>query len=264
MVSRRTSFRSRNDPHSHRRARVAAVVLACAADGAFGTALGHCGGAGGTSAATGASGATTTASDAAVADDSAAPTHATAPARDASADAYAASEAAADAAQDAVACDPTKDPKDEPCVVADAFGVFVATSGRSGATGTSADPLGTIADGVSTAVRTGKSRVYVCAGTYAGQVVIDAQHDGISLYGGLDCTHGWTWTGDKALVQAAPPAYALRIDATALPVRVEDMAFAVADASGQDATGAGRSSVAAFVSDESSGVALRRVELRAG
>ncbi len=136
-----------------------------------------------------------------------------------------------------------------------------ATTGQVGATGDKAHPLTTIADGIAKAVQIAKSRVYVCKGTYSEQVVLDAQHDGISLYGGFECTSGWSWVGgmSSAQVQGPTPLYALRIDATTKAILVEDLLFSVPSASGQDANGTGNSSIAAFVSNESAGVRISDV-----
>jgi hypothetical protein len=164
---------------------------------------------------------------------------------------------------DAIVCDPTKSPHDDPCVIDDAYGVFVSASGRDGATGTMANPLRTLGQGIAAAAQR-SGRVYVCQGTYTEQVVLDGQHDGVSLYGGLDCAAGWRWTGNPTQAQASGARFALRVDATTKPVVVEDMAFSVGDGTGQDDAGAGQSSIAAFVSHESAGLTLRRVVLNAG
>ncbi|HXN30566.1 MAG TPA: hypothetical protein VN894_01845, partial [Polyangiaceae bacterium] len=162
-------------------------------------------------------------------------------------------------------CDPTHAPKDDASVVADTYGVFVSTSGLDTAAGSMSDPLKTITEGIAKATQLGKSRVYVCRGNYAEQVVLDAAHDGMGLYGGLDCASGWTWTGDKAQVLGPSALYALRVDTTTKAVVIEDMGFSVPDASGQDTAGNGNSSVAAFVSNTAGdGVSFVRVALRAG
>ncbi len=164
----------------------------------------------------------------------------------------------------APACDPTAEPKDAPCTVDDAYGVFVATSGDDTASGTKARPLKTITAGIALAVQAHKPRVYVCQGDYVEQVSLDAQHDGVGLYGGLDCINGWTWSSASAVQVTAPtPLYALRIESTTQPVVVEDMRFTAPAASGHDASGAGGSSIAAFV-HAASPVGLRRVTLASG
>jgi hypothetical protein len=164
-------------------------------------------------------------------------------------------------------CNPAKDPKDAPCLVDGVFGVFVSgTTGHDSAIGSKADPLKTIGEGIAKAAQVGKSRVYVCNGTYAEQVSLDVQHDGIGLYGGFDCASGWAWNGDAGQAQVVGPAalYALRVNATTKAIAIEDMTFTVPDATGYDSTGAGNSSIAAFLSNEPAGVNFQRVTLRAG
>ncbi|HEX4633762.1 MAG TPA: hypothetical protein VH163_08020, partial [Gemmatimonadales bacterium] len=166
-----------------------------------------------------------------------------------------------------VSCDPSQDPKDAPCLVDGVYGVFVSSAtGHDTGIGTKADPLKTITEGIAKAAQTGKSRVYVCNGSYGEQVSLDAQHDGLALYGGFDCGRAWAWSGDAGATQVTGPTaqYALRVDRTTKLVTIEDVSFAVPDATGQDGTGAGNSSIAAFVSNEAEGVSFRRVGLRAG
>jgi hypothetical protein len=168
----------------------------------------------------------------------------------------------ADVLPDAFVCNASKDPKDEPCVIDESYGVFVATVGGDTSAGTRMDPVRTIAEGIAMAVQKKKPRVYVCKGNYSEQVVLDAQHDGISIFGGLDCINGWTWTGAMAVVTGPSALYALRVDSTTRVITVEDVSFVVPDASGQDSAGAGNSSIAAFI--HAAIVNLRRVALTAG
>jgi hypothetical protein len=178
-------------------------------------------------------------------------------------------DASVEGSSDTSSCDPTKDPKDEPCVLDSAYGVFVASaggdagaeslgSGVAGPDGTSARPYTSI--GQALANMAGKSRIYVCNGVYAEQVSITAV---VSVYGGLSCGAGsggrvWSYVGRTAQVMAPPSAYALFVTGVQQgSVTIEDMSFAAIDA-----TGAGTSSIAAFVA--SSTVRLVRVALSAG
>jgi hypothetical protein len=161
--------------------------------------------------------------------------------------------------RDTAVCDPTSDPKDDPCVLDDALGVFVSASAPDGGSGGKADPLKTITEGIAKAVSLDKSRVYVCEGSYKEQVVLDSQHDGVSIYGGLVCLQGWSWSGGQTQVTAPTSLYALRLDSLAKSADIEDLMFVVPDAVGKDATGAGNSSIAAFVHGAT--VNLRRVVL---
>jgi hypothetical protein len=179
-------------------------------------------------------------------------------------------DASVEASSDASSCDPTKDPKDEPCVLDSAYGVFVASaggdagaeslgSGVAGPDGTADRPYASI--GQALANMAGKSRVYVCNGVYTEQVSITAA---VSLYGGLSCAAGsarrvWSYVGQTAQVTAPPSAYALFVTGVQPgSVTIEDMSFAA-----PDATGPGTSSVAALIAS-SSAVRLERVALSAG
>ena len=107
-------------------------------------------------------------------------------------------------AGDGSTCDGTGTPSEDPCVVDNAFGVFVSANGQSGAAGTKDHPLALIADAVKMAVAANK-RVYACIGTYDQQLILDASSDGVALYGGLDCTNGWAYVGG-AQADAGPDA----------------------------------------------------------
>jgi hypothetical protein len=161
---------------------------------------------------------------------------------------------------DGSTCDPTKSPRDEPCMVDNAYGVFVSSGGRDIATGTMSDPLKTIAGGITTAIETGKSRVYVCDGTYPEQVALSSA---VNLYGAFACDAGWSYVdGGAAQVVSAPNQIALIVNGVSAPITVEDLRFAAADASGQDDGGNGMSSTAALVN--ASTVTFRRCIFIAG
>lgn len=189
-----------------------------------------------------------------------------------------------DSAPEAAVCDPTKDPKDDPCVLANAYGVFVAPAGGSSDAGApdddAADAVAPDADadsgdgsmarpfaslGDALAHRNGTDRIYVCNGTYAESVTVTSP---VTIYGGLSCTGGtWRWVGGVALVTAPPssnaaPSFALTVSGTAGPVTLQDMGFVASDAAGLDSGGNGASSVAALI--QNSTVTLTRCLLRAG
>jgi hypothetical protein len=198
-------------------------------------------------------------------------------------------------AEAAVACDASRDPSVEPCLVTETYGIFVDSihGDDLGGVGTRARPVKTISNGIAKAVGAMLSRVYVCNGTYTEQVQLGASTDGISLYGSYDCTSSspsWTYaraagTPPGAQVQGPTSLYALRIDGITKPVVIEDIAFSVPGASGTDGGapdaggangtagasdaggangGAGSSSIAAFVSHETAGVTFVRDVLQAG
>lgn len=183
-------------------------------------------------------------------------------------------DAASEAEADTFACDPTQTPKDAPCIINDAYGVFVAPpasvdGGLGGSDdagdGTMALPFATIGKALQNL--NGKSRVLICSGIYPEAVSIDAAH-AASLYGGLSCAAGvnglaWHYTG--AVAEARPAVAdraALTIFGVSSSLAIEDMGFEAPDTQAQDPSGAGVSSIAAWVSNSSVGFA--RVVLTAG
>ncbi|MBV9946525.1 MAG: hypothetical protein JOZ69_06735 [Myxococcales bacterium] len=168
-------------------------------------------------------------------------------------------------------CDPSQDPSSDPppqggCPITDANGVFVSTSGDDTDTGAMFHAVRSIGHALELAVQKHLRRVYVCQGQYAEQVVLDPTHDGISIYGGLECVPAeWHWSRDAGSTISAPTSlYALRIDGITRPVVIADLSFSSPPGTGQDDAGAGASSIAAFISSEDAGVMLRRVQLHAG
>jgi hypothetical protein len=165
-------------------------------------------------------------------------------------------------------CDPTLDPRDQPCVLDDTYGVFVAAppdadggvdageAGIGSGNGTAASPFATI--GQALANLGGKTRIYICSGAYREQVTLQAA---VSLYGGLSCAADggvWSYAGSGTQVTSPSPAYALSVRGVdAGTVTIEDVSFA-----SPDATEAGASSIAALIA--SSAVHLQRVTLAAG
>lgn len=165
-------------------------------------------------------------------------------------------------------CDPTKSPKDEPCVLANAYGVFVApapTGDDDAGDGTTAHPFATLGK----ALATSSSNVFVCDGAYSESVAVTAA---VRLYGGLSCPSdggagAWAYAGGVAAVNAPSPAStALTVTETGdAGVTIEDMSFSAPDQpqEGWDpATGNGMSSIAAFIVDSTA--ILTRVTLVAG
>jgi hypothetical protein len=159
-------------------------------------------------------------------------------------------------------CDVAKSPSDEPCLVSEKYGVFVAPDGVDTNGGTKTAPVKTLAHALEVAA--GRN-VYVCNGKYEETLSIQGSTSDVGVFGGFTCPGasdgGAAWAyvaGTRATVKVATPTYALRIANTSKRVRVEDVAFEVADA-----TAPGAASVAGFVSD-STDVTLRRVSLKAG
>ncbi len=125
----------------------------------------------------------------------------------------------------------------------------LAESGVAGGDGTMAHPAATIGQGIALAVANRKSRVYVCAGGYAEQVILTSA---VSLYGGFACPAGnggraWSYTGGLAQVISPVPAYALSVSGvSSSTVIVEDLSFET-----PAATAPGASSLAALIASSS-------------
>ena len=162
-----------------------------------------------------------------------------------------------------VACDVTAGPARSSCGVDDAHGVFVTPVSSGGSdltgTGTRASPVASIGHALDLAKAAGKV-VYVCVGSYAEAVVVDAAHDGARVFGGLDCT-SWAYGSANHVVVAPPkPGFALEVRDLAIGTTLADVEF---DAKDADLTHPGESSVAGFVHG-SENVSLQRIALVAG
>jgi hypothetical protein len=162
-----------------------------------------------------------------------------------------------DAAGDVVVpmnCDLAKDPSDSPACIDDGIGVFVdGMAGDDNNPGTKAKPLKTIAKGIQAAGA--KPRVYVCAGTYAEDVVL-GQQNAVSIYGGLVCG-AWTYS-PAARPKIGATTMAFKVDGASKPVVFADLTLASIDA-----TTPSGSSIAALVNG-STDVTFRRVSFQAG
>lgn len=151
-------------------------------------------------------------------------------------------------------CDPGADPKDSPACVVDSFGVFVdAANGKDTNAGTKLAPVKTIGHALS--IVGTKPRIYVCEGAYAEDVVLNASHDGVSMYGGWKCAD-WSYSGNKPVIGKTQNPF--KIDSLTKAVTLEDLEV---DATDGDTTNL--SSIAMFVNG-SANVALKRVKLSAG
>ena len=139
-------------------------------------------------------------------------------------------------------CNENADPKDSPKCVDDAYGVFVdATGGDDSRAGGRATPVKTIATALSKLGN--KSRVYLCAGTYAESVKLTSA---VSLYGGYGCAT-WEHDGSKAKLAPTAPGYALSVTDVTGPVVLADLEVVALPG-----TEAAPSSIAAFVSSSPS------------
>ncbi|MFO7179896.1 MAG: hypothetical protein DIU78_014445 [Pseudomonadota bacterium] len=135
-------------------------------------------------------------------------------------------------------------PKDEPCLVADDYAVFVAPSGDDTATGSRAAPLASVAAAVERALDENKI-VIVCAKTFSTPLTLGdvqgAQH--VSIYGGFDCDDEWKRVETRS-VFAPGSGPALRLESIEGSLLLSGFEFHAADA-----TESGQSSIAAVVKD---------------
>ncbi len=161
-------------------------------------------------------------------------------------------------------CHADNGPPTDPCVVTEAFGVFVKPgAGSASPTGTKAAPYGTISAGITAAKTHSLGRVFVCAGTDTTAVTLDSSSAALTVFGGFNCS---TWAYDTAnqhTAVAPPSGIALTMTGVTAKVTIDHVEFDAANASGTDASGNGKSSIAAFASD-SSNVTLSFVTLKAG
>ncbi len=122
-------------------------------------------------------------------------------------------------------------------------------------------PCGTVGHAMDLA-HGGVNRVYACgsAGTYNEGLVVSASRDGVTVYGGLNCSASqWTYSAsDPAVLAPAASAYALQITGLSTGVTFEDFGF-----QSPAATSDGQSSIAVFASN-SSNVLFRRCSFEAG
>ena len=117
--------------------------------------------------------------------------------------------------------------------------------------GTKAKPLKTVTKTLGK-VSAHKKRIYICEGEYPEDVVLEAKHSGVSLFGGFACD----WKASTAKPTFGDGAMALRING-ATGVAIANLAFVA-----KDATSPSGSSIAAFISKAE--VTFKNVALSAG
>lgn len=161
------------------------------------------------------------------------------------------------------ACLPASDgPSTDPCIINETYGIFVSPAGSDFNAGTQLSPVQTIGHAMDLAKTAGK-RVFACgsAGSYGEILTVAPSRDGVSAYGGLDCTTSasqWTYSAaDKATLAPAANS-ALLVSGLTTGVTFEDFGFVSADTSAP-----GASSIAVFVSSAQN-VAFHRVAMTAG
>jgi len=155
------------------------------------------------------------------------------------------------------ACDPTKSPSEESCLVSSQYAIFVAPTGKDSADGSQTGPVKTIAKALELAADT--KLVIACGASFDERVVLTAS---ARLYGGFACPGSvgpWEYEpAKKTKVAPSSRGLALNVASGGAAVVIEDFEF---DA--KDGVDAGESSVAAFVNG-STNVTLTRVKLVSG
>jgi hypothetical protein len=122
-------------------------------------------------------------------------------------------------------CVPTAgmDPVDDTC------GIFVSSSqgADSASAGSKAKPYKTLAAAI-TAAGAAKKPVYACSETFSETLTVAV---GVGVYGGLDCTKGWSYAGDaKSTLTTDADAVPLTLSATANGASLFDFTVQAADA----------------------------------
>jgi hypothetical protein len=159
-------------------------------------------------------------------------------------------------------CDSSKSPAEGGCAVDDTDGFFVSVAGDDTAAGTKVAPFKTIQKGINAAAAApSKPNVYVCAGTYAENLVVQNAPAGVAIHGGFDCAtfvqiSGPTIVAPAWVPNATTPEYVLHVLGAAS--LIEGMTLTA-----PDATDPGASSMAALI-DGSPGMTFRRATVTAG
>jgi hypothetical protein len=139
--------------------------------------------------------------------------------------------------------------------VDDSCGVFASSSLGDDTTGdgTKDKPYRTLEKAL---MEANTNPVYACSETFAEAIVLSG---GTELYGGLDCTMNWSYSGDVARTTIAPLAdqIPLTLSSGSDTTRIENIA-----AQGADATISGGSSIAAII--DGATAAITRCDFMAG
>lgn len=148
------------------------------------------------------------------------------------------------------------DPSMDSCVVADGLGTFVSATGSdSSGNGTKEMPFATITHAMGVAAA-GNKRVYAC-GTFTSPVTVTSADNGVTVYGGLDCS---SWAYNAATPTSVAPdtvGYALQVTGVT-GVTFEDFTF-----TSLPGVNPSDSSIAVFAAG-SSNVTLKRTTISAG
>ena len=153
---------------------------------------------------------------------------------------------------DVVPTDPCIENPTAPECLEEDSAIFVSPGGDdTGGEGSKARPFKTIVKGLS-AIDGQRKRIYACTGTYSDEIRLNATHNGVSIFGGLDCS--WNPTADRP-----------RIEGSANPIRVEGtlgLAIAGVEVRATDSTDG--SSIGMFISGGDTTLSRVRIEAGAG
>lgn len=153
-------------------------------------------------------------------------------------------------------CDATKSPLDQPCLLSDAFAVFVRSEATDG-DGSEKNPFSSLAAAIDHAEREGKI-VIACGGVYSEPLELIGlrARTRLRVFGGFTCNNvdgEWTGSGSPTKVQPAEGA-ALHLE------DVRDVTFTDLQFLAAPAQAPGGNSVAAII-EGSMGIELERVSL---
>lgn len=145
----------------------------------------------------------------------------------------------------------TDSPTEQPTVVRDACGIFVAPAGRG--VGTRAEPMSSITSAVAAARAQGKRSVFVCGDTYEETLTL-VGIDPIRVSGGFTCTD-WVHRSEQRVTVVSKEPVGLRADKVV--ATLEDLVIRAADAQSP-----GAASIGVFA--DSALLTMRRVTIQAG
>jgi hypothetical protein len=152
-------------------------------------------------------------------------------------------------------CDPGADPHSTPCLVDEAFGVFVSPTGSdTTGLGTRASPYLTPTHALSVAHGAGKL-VFACGGQYSDSLDIGATLDGSKVYGGFACAT-WAYTAEPTILTTKQHGVAHRVHDVTQGIVLDGLELRALDG-----VAPGESSIALLVANASGVTHLVNVRL---
>jgi hypothetical protein len=140
--------------------------------------------------------------------------------------------------------------------------IFVSTSGSDTNPGTRAAPKRTINAAIATAAAANpKKAVLVASGVYAESVTLVA---GVSVYGGYNATAAWSRSTANVTTIASPTNVGVLASNLSTATELQLLRVTSSAATGVEANGGGRSSIAVHVINSAAGLTVRGCDLQAG